>query len=101
MSISSVLCPSHLNNDVATSSTLIHSSGTARLGGYTRHSNTDSINSLDLCFQSDSSFFPSPFVDVLFEYVLEYTDIQLFLHSSTGTWKSHSPFLNGDLHYER
>ena len=29
--------PSRLNNDVAASSTLIHSSGTARLGGYTRH----------------------------------------------------------------
>ena len=29
--------PSRLNNDMTTSSTLLHYSGTARLGGYTRH----------------------------------------------------------------
>ena len=34
------VCPSRLNTNVATSSTLIHSSGTARLGGYTRHCGT-------------------------------------------------------------
>lgn len=83
MSISSVLCLSHPNNDVPTSSTLIHSSGAARLGGYKFHKLVGPLFSVRFPFSV--FFFHSTFVDVLFEYVLEYTDIQLFHHFSSGT----------------
>ena len=68
--------PSLLSNDVATSSTLIHSCGTAVHKALWKIiswpvSNTDSVNSLDVVF----SPFPFSSFDFLLEYALEYAVI--------------------------
>ena len=66
--------PSRLDNcnNVALSSTLLHSSETARLGGYTRHYRFHCPLFLSFIRLSVIFFFPSPFVDVLARAVCRY-----------------------------
>ena len=64
---------SHLNNNVGTSSTLIHSSGTVRLGPEGAQWIMEDVQHRfhELLWSSAVYFFPSPFVAVLFVYALE------------------------------